>query len=555
MRRPKRDWLATIARGGRVFAAFLMFALSAAANADSPALRPSPRPPSQLFDGLFDAVAASGLFSDFKKFADAEPREPPAKILAAYRTAAPKSKSALQRFVNAHFIFDEGAASETLPPQGLPIADHIARLWPVLTQHMPNTPPYSSLLALPEPYVVPGGRFKELYYWDSYFTQLGLGENERALRAGTIADFVSLIRTYGFIPNGNRSYYLSRSQPPFFFEMVALTDPDDPARAFARYLPELKAEHAYWMRGEETVSPGSAAGNVVRLPDGAALNRYWDDADTPRDEEYPKDAAVAAQSREPKSLLYRNIRAAAESGWDFSSRWLADGHSLATIETTAIIPCDLNALLYGMERAIEAGCEVARDSACAHEFATRADARRAAMNAYLWDAKTGAFYDYDWTAGKRRPVLSAATLYPLFTGEADDAQARAVAAVVRTRLLRPGGLATTENHTGQQWDAPNGWAPLQWIAVSGLRNYGARDLADEIATRWLRTVLHSYAASGRLVEKYDVDDPDRKGGGGEYPLQDGFGWTNGVTVALLHLCPRTAEHGDHRDCEAGARRR
>jgi len=159
------------------------------------------------------------------------------------------------------------------------------------------------------------------------------------------------------------------------------------------------------------------------------------------------------------------------------------------------------------------------------------------MNRYLWDAVSGAFYDYDWAAGARRNVLSAAALYPLFVGEADDAQAHAVADIVRTKLLRPGGLATTENHTGQQWDAPNGWAPLQWIAVEGLERYGLSDPADDIASRWLTTVLQAYGTSGRLVEKYDVDDPNRKGGGGEYTLQDGFGWTNGVTVALLHLCP------------------
>ena len=130
------------------------------------------------------------------------------------------------------------------------------------------------------------------------------------------------------------------------------------------------------------------------------------------------------------------------------------------------------------------------------------------MNRYLWDAQSGAFYDYDWVAGARRDVLSAATLYPLFVGEADDTQAHAVADAVRAKLLRPGGLATTENHTGQQWDEPNGWAPLQWIAVEGLQHYGLSDPADDIATHWLATVQHAYDATGRLVEKYDVDDPD-----------------------------------------------
>ena len=513
---------------------------------------PGHAPPSQLFDELYVAVAESGAFSDFKQFADAVPREPPPAVLADYRRERPHGTAALSSFVARHFTFERTPLQVRLPPRGLTIENHIEALWPILTRETRNVPPYSSLLPLPKPFVVPGGRFTELYYWDSYFTMLGFGPRERALRNGMIADFAYMIRTYGHIPNGNRTYYLSRSQPPFFFKMIALTDPGHAPQAYARFLPELKAEYRYWMAGEERASSGRPFRNVVRMPDGSVLNRYWDARDTPRDEEYPKDLALARISHEPKDELYRNIRAAAESGWDFSSRWLADGHTLATIETTDIVPVDLNSLLYGLERAIEQGCESAKDGACAKEFEQRAERRRAAMNRYLWDAKRGAFFDYDWNEGKSRPILSAATLYPLFVREADDAQARAVANVVRADLLERGGLATTRNHTGQQWDAPNGWAPLQWIAVDGLSNYAQTDLADAIAGRWLETVVRNYAASGRLVEKYNVENPEAKGGGGEYKLQDGFGWTNGVTIALLQLCPpaRTGVPLGSRRCEA-----
>jgi len=495
-------------------------------------------PPSLLFDGLFVRVAASGLFSDFKDFTDAVPRAAPGVILAAYRAQNPQSKAALAAFVRRYFALQPPAAT-TLPQKGLAIEGHIAALWPILTRNTPTVPAYSSALPLPQPFVVPGGRFTEMYYWDSYFTMLGLGDAK--LRGSMVANFAYMIDTYGHIPNGSRTYYLSRSQPPFFFKMVSLTEKDDEAAAFARFLPQLKAEYAYWMTGEQEVGAAKAVRNVVAMPDGAILNRYWDERDTPRDEMFPKDVAVAKTSSEPKDVLYRNIRAAAESGWDFSSRWFADDHNLATIETTNIIPVDLNSLLFGLEQAISAGCGKKKDSACAREFAGRAARRRAAMNRYLWDAKTGAFFDYDWSAGKRRDVLSAAMLYPLFVGETDAAQARRVADTVRAHLLEAGGVATTGNHTGQQWDAPNGWAPLQWIAVEGLLHYGQTYLATEIASRWLATVEHAYDASGRLVEKYDVENPNRKGGGGEYKLQDGFGWTNGVTVALLHLCPSVGD--------------
>jgi len=237
--------------------------------------------------------------------------------------------------------------------------------------------------------------------------------------------------------------------------------------------------------------------------------------------------------------VFRNLRAAAESGRDFSPRWFADGRSKATIDTTEIIPIDLNSLLFGLERAIAAGCEHGGESACAAEFRRRAAQRRAAIDRYLWDASAGVYFDYRWTHRERIARLSAATLYPLFAGCASRQQAAGVAAAVSRTLLRPGGIVTTPVASGEQWDAPNGWAPLQWIAVSGFNDYGERRLAESVACRWLHNVARVYRLSGKLVEKYDVDT-DQGGGGGEYPLQDGFGWTNGVTSRLIALYPAQA---------------
>jgi alpha,alpha-trehalase len=267
------------------------------------------------------------------------------------------------------------------------------------------------------------------------------------------------------------------------------------------------------------------------------LNRYWDDRAVPRDEAYREDVAVARKSTRPAREVFRDLRAAAESGWDFSSRWLADGKTLASIETTNIIPIDLNSLLFGLENAIRLGCERAGDTACVAEFQHRATARHAAIDRYLWQEEQGVFGDYDWRSTRATGRLSAATLYPLFVQLAQPAQARRVALGVRKQLLKPGGLGTTTVATGQQWDLPNGWAPLQWIAVRGLRAYGEADLARSIADRWLASVKRVYDSSGKLVEKYDVEDLGRLGGGGEYPLQDGFGWTNGVAAQLMTLYP------------------
>jgi alpha,alpha-trehalase len=286
---------------------------------------------------------------------------------------------------------------------------------------------------------------------------------------------------------------------------------------------------------------------VVRLPDGAVLNRYWDDVDQPRDESWREDVELARRSGREPQQLYRDIRAAAESGWDFSSRWLRDPHSLASIETTQIIPVDLNSLLYGLEQAIRAGCERTQQRACTLEFARRARARRRAIDRYLWDAQRGYYADYRWTDGQHTTVLSAATLYPLFEFVASASQAAQVTAVVRASLLARGGLATSTLTTGQQWDAPNGWAPLQWIAVRGLQDSGAPGLAAAIACRWLVNVTTAYQHDGKLVEKYNVVTSGG-GSGGEYPLQDGFGWTNGVTRRLLALYPAYAAYTNVEQC-------
>jgi alpha,alpha-trehalase len=513
--------------------------------ASAPSREPAPtalaQPPEVLFKDLFVAVQTAGIFSDGKTFPDAVPQAAPAAILAAYHAAHLQSPAALRHFVEERFTLPAQAVTAATAPEHVSLVAHIDALWDQLTRSAARAPPYSSLLPLPERYVIPGGRFREIYYWDSYFTMLGLEESGRKdLVADMVRDFAYLIDTYGHVPNGTRTYYLSRSQPPFFFEMVGLLSDAASGEAVARYLPQLKREYAFWMEGAGRLHAGTAHRRVVAMPDGAILNRYWDDRDTPRDESYREDTELARASGRPAAQVFRDIRAAAESGWDFSSRWFADARSRGTIDTTHIVPVDLNSLLIGLESAIRAGCEHSGDRACASEYQRRATERRTAMDRYLWDESAGAYLDYHWKRGVRLPGVSAATLYPLFVGSASQAQAAAVAGTVERTLLRAGGLVTTPLATGEQWDAPNGWAPLQWIAVSGLTHYGQGRLAEAIACRWMLSVRRVYEQSGKLVEKYDVIDSARAGGGGEYPLQDGFGWTNGVTRKLVALYPADA---------------
>ena len=398
-----------------------------------------PAPPQALFGDLYADVELEHIFPDSKEFADATPKSPPPEIVALYHAQKPNSPEGLKRFVVTHFELPSEAATPQAASEQVPIRRHIDALWTLLTREEPTVAPYSSLLPLPRPYVVPGGRFRELYYWDSYFAMLGLAESGRQdLLEDMAKNFANLIDTYGHAPNGTRSYYLTRSQPPFFFEMVGLLSPADPAAAFARYLPELKAEYAFWMEGANDLKAGDAHRHAVALDDGSILNRYWDDSDAPRDESDREDVMLAAATQRPSEEIYRDIRAGAESGWDFSSRWFADSRTLASIDTTEIIPVDLNALMFGLENAIRAGCERARDHDCAEDFAKRAAARRAAADRYLWDPSRGVYLDYRWTQKRRNDEVTAATLYPLFTRLASDAQAALVGESRRGRTLEAG---------------------------------------------------------------------------------------------------------------------
>jgi alpha,alpha-trehalase len=508
-----------------------------------------PESPQLLFADLFAAVQSAQLYTDSKVFPDAIPDAAPQEIMVQYHALHPDSPQALKRFVEANFTLPREATGVSSAPEHVSIIEHIDQLWDLLTRRTTSVPPNSSLLPLPRPYVVPGGRFREIYYWDSYFTMLGLVQSgRRDLVEDMVGDFAYFIDTYGHVPNGARTYYLSRSQPPFFFEMVGLLESDDPPAAFARYLPQLKTEYAFWMQGADPLRRGTARRHVVALADGSILNRYWDEYDTPRDESYREDMDLAHASHRPASQVFRDIRAAAESGWDFSSRWFADGRTLATIDTTEILPIDLNSLLFGLENAISSGCRRRADQACANEFADRAARRRAAIDHYLWDPSSGAYLDYRWTRHERIRRVSAATLYPLFVALASEAQAASVAKVAAQQLLQPGGMVATPLETGQQWDAPNGWAPLQWIAVGGLRRYNHASLAEAIACRWMINVGEHFRQSGKIVEKYDVISSGRSGRGGEYQLQDGFGWTNGVMRKLIALYPADAAYSVPGQC-------
>ena len=526
---------------------------------DNARLATAPKPPSVLYGQLYRDVELSHQFTDSKTFADMVPDRAPEQILKRYHAQRSVRGFDLHTFVDTYFHLPPRPVAQPASTQVTTVSEHIRALWQVLRRDPDHDiSPWSSLLPLPNAYIVPGDRFDEVYYWDSYFIMLGLEQDgQHDLALAEIDNFAALIDRYGHIPNGNRSYYLSRSQPPFFAAMVALIADHDGDQVYVRYLPELEKEYAYWMTGADTLKPGQAAHHVVRLADGTLLNRYWDERDVPRDESYREDVQTAHDTPQRRSDdLWRNLRAGAESGWDYSSRWFADGKTLATIDVTSLVPADLNALMFNLERTLATAHRARGDAKLADLYQHRADARADAIRRVLWDDTLNAFGDYDFMHRTLTHRLSAATVYPLYFGVATREQARSVADTIEQRLLRLGGLATTTVRSGQQWDQPNGWAPLQYLAVIGLRRYGRDTLAQTIATRWIDNNVRFYRRTGKLVEKYDLDS-DNPASGGEYALQEGFGWTNGVLTALLALYPNADATGDKRadsgnDCRADA---
>ncbi len=527
-----------------LFTPLLVFCFSVA-NAQQPAISTVVTTnekwvgPDSLFGKLFADVQLKAVFPDSKTFADCTPKFPAAVILARYNKARLQTGFDLKAFVLDNFTLPIKPASGYTSKASQTAQQHIMDLWPVLTRPAQKAGnPIGSLIPLPNPYVVPGGRFGEIYYWDSYFTMLGLQASGQGSKIrNMVNNFAYLIKTFGFIPNGNRTYFLGRSQPPFFSLMVNLLRELEGRQTLLTYLPQLQQEYNFWMDGKTKVTAQNPAyRRLVRLPDGVFLNRYYDDRDTPRPESYKEDVRLAQQAGASKpetdKILYRHLRAGAESGWDYSSRWFRDGKTLRTIHTTDFIPVDLNALLVNLEQTLAEGYRLKGDQKQAQVYLRLAQQRRNALQKYCWDGKRQFFFDYDFVAKKQSAVYSLAAVYPLFFTVASASQAQAVARVIQRDFLKPGGLTTTLVRTGEQWDAPNGWAPLQWMSIRGLRNYKLTKLADQIKTRWVAENLRVYKASGKMVEKYDVVNTTASKGG-EYPTQDGFGWTNGVLLRLL----------------------
>ncbi|XP_027342331.1 trehalase [Abrus precatorius] len=474
----------------------------------------------------------------------------------------------LNRFLEAHFegagddlVYHEpedfvpqpkGFLAKVKHPQVRAWALEVHSLWKNLSRKVSSAvkvhPQLHTLLPLPASLVIPGSRFREVYYWDSYWVIRGLLVSKMYKTAKAIVtNLISFIEEYGFVLNGARAYYTNRSQPPLLSAMIyEIYCHTGDIELVKRSLPALLKEYEFWNSDIHKVTILDAQGCTH------TLNRYHAMWNKPRPESSIMDKVSASKfsNVSEKQHFYRDLASAAESGWDFSTRWMRNPPDFTTIATTSVIPVDLNTFLLGMELNIAFFAKVTGDNSTAKHFVETSDLRKKAMNSVFWNPNMKQWLDYwlsnstcqevqVWKNLHQNQNVFASNFVPLWLKpfHSDTSLVGSVVESLKASgLLRAAGVATSLTDSGQQWDFPNGWAPLQHMLVEGLLKSGlkeARSLAEDIAIRWITTNYIVYKKTGVMHEKFDVEHCGEFGGGGEYVSQTGFGWSNGVVLAFL----------------------
>ncbi|GMF27878.1 unnamed protein product [Phytophthora lilii] len=559
---------------------------------------------------LLHAVQMANVFSDSKYFVDMPIKDNSSAFdilvdfqrrelaMTEYRpNARDTHEQELRRFIDDHFdppgtdllpITPFDYQGQSHPPMVADIQDEelrdwafdLHRIWQSLGRiRNPNVK--SSLLrprtldapSLHRPanvLIVPGGRFRESYYWDSYWIVQGLLISDMPVTArGIVNHLLEFVSEYGFVPNGGRIYYLTRSQPPMLSDMVKLvsrlpangSDSEFDEEYLRAALPILEREYDFWMQhgpcghAVELTRRNTSVGATGRAT--YVLNRYTSSANHPRPESYREDVLVAAEifdrtmqlndgnaaaTERHKDKYYNNVIAAAESGWDFSSRWLRDPLDMKSMVTTSVVPVDLNAIMYRVEQNLmEFNRHLGNQKRA--QFFERAAARRLeAIDAILWSDKHHSWKDYDLETDTHSSIVSVSDYTPLwakaFNSSDIDRLKHVVSSLKNSGLLQVGGVQTTNIFSGQQWDSPNAWPPEQDIVVEGLLAVNiteSHDLARELSQTWTQTSLTAWKQTGLMFEKYNASEVGGLGAGGEYFPQFGFGWTNGVMLKFLTI--------------------
>lgn len=512
---------------------------------------------------LLDIIQRMRLFNDSKTFVDMSLKQSPEEVLSAFNNLSkPISEAQGRKFVGDHF---SGPGDEFQPwkPTDLPrmpaIMNHIkdpllrgfawdlCRTWKDLGRKIKidvkSNPDRYSLVYLPNPFIVPGGRFRETYYWDTYWVVKGLLLCEMTDTVkGMLENFAFMIERFGFIPNGGRVYYSRRSQPPFFIPMMYDYYMATKNLTFVQsHLPAMEAEYAFWMTNR---SVSVQRGDVTHI-----LNRYASSVNSPRPESYSEDLKTASSTNNSSARrqLYQNLVSAAESGWDFSSRWFSrdpgTNLTLDTTRTTNILPVDLNSVLCMNEHILSELFNKTGNQEKGKNYSKNWQRRQTAIFNVLWNPTKRVWQDLDIAANSHRDYFYASNILPLFAlckGKNETQTENFVLTYLQNLgvLKFAGGFPTSLDTTGQQWDLPNGWPPLQHMTIWGMSQSQNQQLKAEAFSLANKSIVSNWIAWNRsrnMYEKYSTNISGEGGSGGEYGVQEGFGWSNGVVLELLSM--------------------
>ncbi|KAK9719755.1 hypothetical protein K7432_004582 [Basidiobolus ranarum] len=555
---------------------------------DSPIYCPGP---------LLDRIQKAQLYPDSKTFVDKPTSKPLDQVMAAFHSlSATATNDTIAQFVKDNFL----EPGMELVPADLPeykdepgflnkIHDKLLRswgqivhsYWKKLTRRVDES--YlchgcvTSLLKIPRPFVIPGGRFREIYYWDTYFVIEGLLLSElHGTAKNMIENFLDIVDTYGFMPNGARIYYLNRSQPPMLTQMVKIYyEKTKDIDLLRRALPTLDKEYKFWVHNHTIIIDH---GEKYKLSHYNSINEH------PRPESYMEDYITvegSALDEHAKKELYSEIATGAESGWDYSARWLKSYPArnetgpaiLRSLNTRKIIPTDLNAILYMNERILADFHNIVRFNQSDNQiryYTEAAEVRRKNILKLLWDETDLHYYDFNATSGSVQKIFTPSNYWPFWAEIFPDGFIARPSKVMKTFAIVEqfanmfvAGIPTTEINSTLQWDFPNAWPPLQYVLMKSvvsvnnhvkdkavknrLNELGlklAQRMIDAAFCGWRKTggsipglleQIPGTEGTGHMFEKFDITKLGVAGGGGEYEVQDGFGWTNGVVLWTLNI--------------------
>ncbi|KAJ8927271.1 hypothetical protein NQ314_020274 [Rhamnusium bicolor] len=516
---------------------------------------------------LLDVVQKSGIFEDSKTFVDMTQINSSPTTLENFENLKRETNNnptteQIRKFLEDNFV-SEGELENWSPadynsdPAFLKkiddtfvrdFAKSMVNIWPTLARKVKSdvseNPDRHSLIAVPHGFIIPGGRFKELYYWDSYWIIKGLllSEMDKTVR-GMLENLLSLVERYGFVPNGSRVYYLNRSQPPLLSLMVGLyIDAINDTQWLHKNIHTLEKELNWWLNNRTTV--------VEKDGVKYTLAHFASDSGTPRPESYIEDIRTCANYEDQNEMenCYKDLKGGAESGWDFSSRWIFDAKggtsaNLTYIQTRRVVPVDLNAYLCKAFEELSRFYLLLGNAEKSMEWKEKSTSWKKSIELVLYDKKDGIWYDYDISLSRPRKLFYPSNLTPLWTESYQKPVGKPYGSRAAKYLKElgiddyRGGIPTSLQQSGEQWDFPNAWPPLQELVILGLMKSGdseARQLAEKFARIWIDSNIRGYNQNKAMFEKYDSTKSGQYGGGGEYVVQTGFGWTNGVALSIIN---------------------